>query len=337
MLKPVLFPIAVVLLTSSSSFGLTPKRIDIGGSVGYFSNFTIPPFEYAKAYSFDVRYKLWGNGTHRLSCLWDSETSTYEKDGAYFSFSPIINYVAAGVMGQEFVLNINVPYKYVCNVNKMEFIDTDVLSGSKYSKSITLNKKVDLVNKNLGLEGKISGDTYIDVDALGNFINRQASVEIIDYKEAIETDSRGVIPLDKIKLDFYNNNGHKAIEEADDNLTLSISGENFMDFDPLLGHGGTLSQKEDSIQIPLRWEKDDDGYSYPILDETVFGYDMGKGSEAYSKNLSMPKSQSKYPIYHCKIENNSTQLGTYYYEFDVEKGKDFFGSCRNSSWCVEVS
>ncbi len=336
MIKPILFPLTLLLLTSSTP-SFPPKRIDIGGSLGYFSNFTLSPFTWKKPYTMQIKYTLWSNGAHRLTIGWDSETSTYEKDGTYYQYFPLNNQTVSGVGGQEFVFDITVPYKYVCHENKLSFIDYDILGGISSTQEIDLVEKLDLTNRNLGEHGTLYGNTYIDVSNFGKFVKRQPAVDIINYKESIKSDARGIVPLDSIKLDFYNNNGHTSLTEEDDNLTLVISGDNFMDFDPLIGHGGTLSQDEKSIEVPLKLTKDDDGYCWPILDETVFGYDMGKGAEVYSETLPLPKSSDKYPVYHCRIENGSTNLGSYFYEFDLEKGADFFGSCRNSNWCVEVS
>ncbi len=336
MIKPILFPLTVLLLTSSSS-SVLPKRIDLGSSIGYFSNFTINPFNWKEKYLLQVKYTIWSNGSHRLSIYWDSDTAFFEKNGGMYQYVPLQGEVVSGVAGQEFSYDINVQGKFVCHENTVTFEDYDLLSGTTFSKSVSLIEKKNMTNRNLGTAGTLLGDTYIDVGSTSQFTNRQPAVDISNYKESIESDARGILPLDRMKLDFYDSNGHKAMDEEDDNLSLIISGDDFMDFEGLIGHGGTLSEDEKSIKVPLKWKKDGDGYRWPIMDESVFGYDLGNGAEAYSETLKLPKKLGKYPIYHCRIENDSTNLGSYYYEFDVEKGTDYFGSCRNSSWCVEVS
>lgn len=331
-----LFPLTVILLTSSSS-GLNPKRIDIGASIGYFSNFTIVPFVYRETYSIQISYTMVTNGSHKITCGWDSETSTYERDGTYYSFVPISNKVISGYAGDVFTFDYYIPYKYVCHENEMYLFDYDYLSNKTNTFYLSLSEKKKMENRNLGSEGILYGDTYYDVDSIGSFIKREAAVEIINYNDAIETDARKILPLDRIKLDFFNTNGHKSLIEEDNDLTLSISGEDYMDFEPLLGHGGILNESSKSIEVPLRFKYDDDGFASLILDETVFGYDMGDGAEAYKEALALPKSKNPYPTYHLKVSNVSEALGSYFYEFDVGKGDDFFGSCRNSTWCVEVS
>ncbi len=336
MYKPYLFPLTVALLTSSAS-GLNPKRIDLGSSIGYFSNFTLEPFVFKTAYAIKVSYSFWTNGTHKLSIGWESENSTFEKDGGSYSYFPLIDKVVSGLAGETITFDCNILYKYVCHSNVVTFYDYDLLSKTNNITSVSLSEKKDMTNRNLGGEKTLYGDTYYDVNSLGSFIKREAAVEIINYKDAINSDARNILPLDRIKLDFFNNNGHKSMIENDDNLTLSVSGEDYMDFEPLLGHGGIVSEETNSIDIPLRFKYDDDGFASLILDETVFGYDMGNGAEAYRETLPLPKSDNPYPIYHLKVSNETENLGSYFYEFDASKGTDFFGSCRNSTWCVEVS
>lgn len=335
MTRVTLIPLAVLLLTSSIPSNAEKDEAAFGPSIGSFANFEIKPFRYMEPYSIKVKYTFFGAGTHRLTCGWESKTSVFSEDGTYFSYFPILEEYVYGRGGDTITLDYYVPGKYVMHENLMTFTDYDVLDDSFSYNTVRPSEEILFEERNLGSNRSLSGNTFIDVSDTGQFMSRQESVDIINYNEHLLSDSRDIVPLDRIKLDFYDAYGHKPFAPRINNLSLIVSGDNYMDFDPLIGHGAFLF--DDYIEIPLKWKKDGEGLYHPILHESVFGYDVGKGSNPYTEKLELPKSKEQFPIYHIKIKDTQDNLGTYFYEFDLEKTDSYFGSCRNSTWCVEVN
>ena len=337
------FPaLACVLLTTTRAAPL-PHRASAQSSSGAFGSYTrIPAFE-GEAYSIEVCFNSFAADTHYLSLGWQSENATETvsvKLGRSFTnaYFPIIDYRVNAVAGDTTAFSFFVPGKYVAESNTMILVDYDVLDQRTYVRtewfrtSSHINKAKDIAS-----EGKIYGNNYVDYDYFGRMKNRTDVTEASALEEAYSADARQVIPFDRMRFRFYNFYGGDYREPEDDSLRLTISGEHAADFLPYVNHGATYSKRDKKITIPLRWKDAGDGSYYPIAHENVAGYDLGDGIRPYSEMIRLPKNKGTYPTYDCLLQNTESEVGSYYCSFRLDSNLDYFGSCRNAQWCVEVS
>ena len=169
----------------------------------------------------------------------------------------------------------------------------------------------------------------------GQWTTYTDTVATSGLKNHYQCETDNIVPLEQMVFDFYNYQNRQKRDPESSAFYLTVSGENYLDFDPYVGNGAT--QQNNSIRIPLSWEQRSDLTWRPILSPSVTNFNLGNGIISHSREVRLPALLDSFPTYHFRLENHeSGDLSNYYFEFDLDPISPYIGSCQNARGCVEV-